>query len=48
MILAGRPYHTDPAVHHGIPDLINQLGMAVLSEDGIAMISKKKTLPSVC
>ncbi len=45
IILAGRPYHTDPAVHHGIPDLINQLGMAVLSEDGIAMISKKENPP---
>ncbi len=27
-----------PAVNHSIPDLINQLGMAVLSEDGIAMV----------
>ncbi len=36
IILAGRPYHIDPAVHHGIPDLIVQLGMAVLTEDCIA------------
>ena len=28
----------DPAVNHSIPDLINQLGMAVLSEDGVAMV----------
>ena len=38
IVLAGRPYHVDPAVNHSIPDLINQLGMAVLSEDGIAMV----------
>ena len=38
IVLAGRPYHVDPAVNHSIPDLMNQLGMAVLSEDGIAMV----------
>ncbi len=38
IVLAGRPYHVDPAVNHSIPDLINQLGMAVLSEDGVAMV----------
>ena len=37
IVLAGRPYHLDPTVNHSIPDLINQLGMAVLSEDGISM-----------
>lgn len=37
IVLAGRPYHVDPTVNHSIPDLINQLGMAVLSEDGISM-----------
>lgn len=36
IVLAGRPYHVDPAANKGIPDLINQLGMAVLSEDGIS------------
>lgn len=40
IVLAGRPYHIDPAVHHGIPELINQLGMPVLTEDGIAMLGK--------
>lgn len=38
IVLAGRPYHVDPAANHGIPDLVNQLGMAVLSEDGVAML----------
>lgn len=41
IVLAGRPYHLDPTVHHGIPDLINQLGMAVLSEDGISMLTSE-------
>lgn len=35
IVLAGRPYHTDPEVHHGIPELITGLGMVVLSEDAI-------------
>lgn len=36
IVLAGRPYHIDPEIHHGIPEMINQLGMAVLSEDAIS------------
>ena len=26
IVLAGRPYHIDPEIHHGIPDLINSYG----------------------
>ena len=36
IVLAGRPYHIDPEIHHGIPGLITTLGMAVLSEDAVA------------
>jgi predicted CoA-substrate-specific enzyme activase len=36
IILAGRPYHIDPEIHHGIPQLITSLGMAVLTEDSVA------------
>jgi predicted nucleotide-binding protein (sugar kinase/HSP70/actin superfamily) len=36
IVLAGRPYHADPEVHHGIPDMITDLGFAVLTEDSIA------------
>ena len=32
-ILAGRPYHGDPKVHHGIPALLRSYGYAVLTED---------------
>ncbi|MFT4296223.1 MAG: acyl-CoA dehydratase activase-related protein [Micropruina sp.] len=35
IVLAGRPYHVDPEVNHGLPSLINGLGMAVLTEDAI-------------
>lgn len=36
IVLAGRPYHLDPEVHHGIPELINSYGIAVLTEDSIS------------
>ncbi|MBS5049243.1 MAG: 2-hydroxyacyl-CoA dehydratase [Desulfovibrionaceae bacterium] len=36
VILAGHPYHVDPEVHHGIPDLITATGLAVLTEDSVA------------
>jgi len=33
ILLAGRPYHVDPEVNHGISKLLTTLGMVVLSED---------------
>ncbi|OEG69557.1 hypothetical protein ATZ36_08855 [Candidatus Endomicrobiellum trichonymphae] len=39
VILAGRPYHIDPAVNHGIADLITSYGIIVLSEDSAAHLS---------
>lgn len=36
IVLAGRPYHMDPGINHGIAQLINTLGMAVLTEDAVA------------
>ena len=35
IVLAGRPYHTDPEIHHGIPRLITSLGAAVVTEDAL-------------
>ena len=35
IVLAGRPYHIDPEINHGIPEVINSLGMVVLSEDAL-------------
>lgn len=36
IVLAGRPYHVDPEINHGLEKIITGLGMAVLSEDSIA------------
>ena len=36
IILAGRPYHLDPEINHGIDKVINSFGMAVLTEDSVA------------
>jgi predicted nucleotide-binding protein (sugar kinase/HSP70/actin superfamily) len=36
VILAGRPYHIDAEINHGIDQLINDLGAVVLSEDSIS------------
>ncbi|MDR1943646.1 MAG: acyl-CoA dehydratase activase, partial [Synergistaceae bacterium] len=35
IVLAGHPYHLDPEVNHGIPELINSFGVAVLTEDSV-------------
>ena len=35
MILAGRPYHIDPEISHGIDQLANQLGFVIVSEDSV-------------
>jgi len=35
VVLAGRPYHTDPLINHGIPDLLTELGVDVMSETAI-------------
>ncbi len=36
IVLAGRPYHLDPEINHGIPELITSFGLAVLTEDSIS------------
>lgn len=44
IVLAGRPYHVDPEINHGIHKLISGLGFAVLSEDVVApLVPKFKT-----
>ena len=40
IVLAGRPYHVDPEIHHGIPELITSYGFAVLTEDSISHLGK--------
>ena len=41
IVLAGRPYHLDSGINHGIPELITSLGMAVLTEDGVAPLGNE-------
>ena len=42
IVLAGRPYHTDPEVNHGIDTLITSLGLCVLTEDSISHLTETK------
>ncbi len=43
IVLAGRPYHLDKEVNHGIDTMINSLGLAVLTEDSICHMSRITT-----
>ncbi|MGI6018069.1 MAG: acyl-CoA dehydratase activase-related protein [Marvinbryantia sp.] len=36
IVLAGRPYHIDSEINHGIPELITSYGIAVLTEDSVS------------
>ena len=36
IVLAGRPYHIDPEINHGIDTLITSLGLGVITEDSIS------------
>ena len=40
IVLAGRPYHVDSEINHGIPELINSYGVAVLTEDSISNLNE--------
>ena len=40
IVLAGRPYHIDSEINHGIPELINSYGLAVLTEDSISNLNE--------
>ena len=42
ILLAGRPYHIDPEVNHGIDKLLDSLDVAVISEDSV-LFDKKLT-----
>ena len=39
IVLAGRPYHVDPEVNHGIDTLITQFGAAVITEDSVSQLT---------
>ncbi|RII35602.1 2-hydroxyglutaryl-CoA dehydratase [Clostridium chromiireducens] len=42
IVLCGRPYHVDPEINHGIPDIISSFDMAVLTEDSISHLGVLK------
>ena len=39
IVLAGRPYHCDPEINHGIPEMITSFDIAVLTEDSVSHLS---------
>ena len=41
IVLAGRPYHVDPEINHGINQLIIRQGAAVVSEDSVSCYEQK-------
>lgn len=43
IVMAGHPYHLDPAINHGLPEEINRLGFAVLTEDAVAPLAAGDT-----
>ena len=40
IVLAGRPYHLDPEINHGIPELITSYGIAVFTEDSVSHLAR--------
>ncbi len=42
LILAGRPYHIDPEIGHGIDTLCGELGFVVVSEDSVCHLAPKQ------
>ncbi len=41
IVLAGRPYHIDPEINHGIAKLITEFGVAVVTEDSVSHLVEK-------
>ena len=44
MVLAGRPYHVDSEIGHGIDKLATSLGFCVVSEDSICHLGARQTV----
>jgi predicted CoA-substrate-specific enzyme activase len=44
IVIAGRPYHIDKEINHGIHKLVSSLGMAVITEDSIAGLASTPKL----
>ncbi len=44
IVIAGRPYHIDKEINHGIHKLVTSLGMAVITEDSVAQLARTPQL----
>ncbi len=42
IVLAGRPYHLDPEINHGIPEMIASYGFHVFTEDSLPLVADKE------
>jgi predicted nucleotide-binding protein (sugar kinase/HSP70/actin superfamily) len=47
VVLAGRPYHVDPLINHGIPNLLTELGVDVISETAVPLNADAVSLEDV-
>ncbi len=41
MVVAGRPYHADPLINQGIPEILSALGVDVVTEDGLPLSGER-------
>jgi predicted CoA-substrate-specific enzyme activase len=44
IVAAGRPYHIDPEINHGIDSLITSYGLALITEDSVSQLVSRKRL----
>jgi len=47
IVLAGRPYHIDPLINHGVPNLLTELGVDVISETSVPLSADAVSLETV-
>lgn len=47
VVLAGRPYHIDPLINHGIPNLLTELGVDVISETAVPLHANAVSLENI-
>jgi len=47
IVLAGRPYHLDKEINHGIDEMIHSYGFAVLCEDGFSDLTIDRPIRAV-
>jgi predicted nucleotide-binding protein (sugar kinase/HSP70/actin superfamily) len=43
IVAAGRPYHIDPEINHGIDELITSFGLVLITEDAVSHLPEKES-----